>query len=86
MEPNTSRYAAVPTFPLSGGKLKMVTASFFSWFFFARRLAHCHIATTDQKSSNAVHEAVSGGRREDNTAGHAGDSSQNQCMLLRPLQ
>ena len=36
MESKTSRYAAVPTLPLSGGKLKMVIAiflSFFSFFF-----------------------------------------------------
>ena len=30
MEPKTLRYAAVPTLPLSGGKLNTVMASFFS--------------------------------------------------------
>merc|ERR1719183_2958445 len=40
MEPNTFRYAAVPTLPLSGGKEKTVMHSFFSAFFFLRREAH----------------------------------------------
>ena len=41
MEPNTLRYAAVPTLPLSGGKLKTVTAILFSYFFFLDSLQQC---------------------------------------------
>uniref|UniRef100_A0A0A9D4Q3 GUN5 n=1 Tax=Arundo donax TaxID=35708 RepID=A0A0A9D4Q3_ARUDO len=40
MELNTFRYAAVPTLPLSGGKLKTVIASFFSSLVFLLSFAH----------------------------------------------
>ena len=40
IESKTSRYAAVPTLPLSGGNEKIVIAIFLSFFGFVRKLAH----------------------------------------------
>ena len=56
IEPNTSKYAAVPTLPLSGGKLKTVIATFLINLGLRRRVAHfkARWATISTRSWRAI--------------------------------
>mmetsp|Transcript_5023 Transcript_5023/g.18748 ORF Transcript_5023/g.18748 Transcript_5023/m.18748 type:complete len:230 (+) Transcript_5023:2698-3387(+) len=77
MLPNTLRYAAVPTLPLSGGKEKTVIASFLSTFFFLRRFAHfsARLAICDARPSRVCDLPVLESRPEKMTGSRAPSSS-----------
>jgi hypothetical protein len=76
MEPKTFRYAAVPTLPLSGGKLNTVIAIFLSATFFLRRFAHLIArVTSDSTRSGSVCDLPVVGSRPANTIGSIAPSS-----------
>mmetsp|Transcript_6199 Transcript_6199/g.18481 ORF Transcript_6199/g.18481 Transcript_6199/m.18481 type:complete len:247 (-) Transcript_6199:732-1472(-) len=64
MEPNTFRYAAVPTLPLSGGNEKTVMATFLSAFFLAERLDHliARLASVSMRSDCGIERPVTPSR------------------------